>query len=197
MGDVSNRFPGPPPGRPGPRGRGAALRVDPVVLEVVAALAWLTVGSLGLDTGGFGTLVLAVGLVAAGWVIVENRRAGPRVFDAARSSDALRATAVAVVVVVVAALLLGFLDASAYVPGLAAVATGGALLHLARVTGERPTSWLGGALVALGVLSALITTQVASAVVPQGLLGIVAGIALLASAADRVGLLQMLRDRTR
>jgi uncharacterized RDD family membrane protein YckC len=190
---------GPPRGRrdPGRPGRGPAVRVDPVIVEVVAGLAWLAVGTLGLDADGAGTLILAVGIAAIVFVVVENRRRGPRVFDAARSGDVLRAAAGAIAVVVVASILLGLIGSSAYLPGVAAIATGAAFLYLHRSTGQRPTLWLGGLLVALGVLSAFITTQTATGFVSQGLLGLVAGLALLASAADRVGLLEMLRDRAR
>lgn len=180
----------------GPPGR-TALRVDPVLLEAVVGVAWLTVGTLGLGADGVGTLVLAVGLAAVAFVLVENRRRGPRVFDAARSRDALRHTVGAVVVVVVASVLFGLVGASAYLPGLALVVTGGALLLLSRSTGESPTVWLGFALVALGVLSAFVSTQTATGFFSQGVLGIVAGIGLLVSAADRIGLLTMLRDRAR
>jgi hypothetical protein len=66
---------------------------------------------------------------------------------------------------------------------------------LSRSTGQRPTRWLGSALVVIGVLSALITTATAGGFVSQGLLGLLAGVLLLVSAADRVGLVEMLRTR--
>ena len=75
--------------------------------------------------------------------------------------------------------------------------TGSAFLALARTTGQRPTQWLGMALVVLGVLGALISTQETSSFVSQGLLGLLCGVLLLVSAADRIGLLETLRDRVR
>ena len=188
MEDVPSRSPGRP---------GSALRVDPVLLEAVVGVVWLTVGTLGLGADGVGTLLLALGIAAAAFLVVENRRAGARVFDASHSRDVLRYAAVAVVVIVVASILLGLISGSAYLPGVAAVATGAAFAALSRTTGERPTLWLGSGLVVLGVLSAFVTTQAATGFVSQGLLGLVAGIALLVSAAERVGLLAMLRDRAR
>lgn len=189
-GGVSNRS-----GYPSGRSRGPS--VDPVIVETLAAIAWLTVGTLGLGADGAGTLLLAVGIAAGVFVVVENRRQGPRVFDAARSSEALRLVVGVVVVVVVASILFGLVSVSAYLPGLSAVATGIAFLLLFRATGERPTQWLGIALVVLGVLSAFLSTQTATGFVSQGLIGLVAGIALLVSAADRIGLLAMVRDRAR
>ena len=168
-----------------------------MLLEAAAGVAWLTVGTLGLGADGAGTLVLAVGIAAVVFLVVENRRQGPRVFDAARSRDALRYALGAVGVVVVASILLGLVDSSAYLPGLAALVTGGAFLLLQRSTGERPTLWLGSALVVLGLLSAFVSTQTATGFFSQGLIGIVAGLALLVSAADRIGVLSMLRDRAR
>jgi di/tricarboxylate transporter len=77
------------------------------------------------------------------------------------------------------------------------VITGGAFLALARSTGQRPTQWLGVVLAALGVLAAIISTQEASGFVSQGLLGLLCGVLVLVSAADRIGLLEALRDRVR
>ena len=171
--------------------------MDPVLLEVAAGIAWLTVGTLGLGADGAGTLILAVGIAAVVYVVVENRRRGPRVFDAARSRDALRYALGAVVVVVVASGLFGLIESSDYVPGLAAAVTGGAFLLLHRSTGERPTLWLGAALVVLGVVSVFVAAQTATGFFSQGVVGILAGIALLVSAGDRIGLLTMVRDRTR
>ncbi len=193
MDGVSNRS-AYPSGRSG-RSRGPS--VDPVLVETLAGVAWLTVGTLGLGADGIGTLLLAVGIAAAVFVVVENRRQGPRVFDAARSAETLRLVAGVVVVVLVASILLGLVSSSAYLPGLAAVATGVAFLLLFRATGERPTRWLGIALVVLGVLSAFLSTQTATGFVSQGLLGMIAGVGLLVSAADRIGLLAMVRDRAR
>lgn len=171
--------------------------VDPVLVETVAAIAWLTVGTLGLGADGVGTLVLAVGIAAAVFVVVENRKQGPRVFDAPRSALLLRLVAGVVVVAVVASVLLGLVSSSVFAPGVTAVATGLALLSLFRATGERPTQALGVGAIVLGVLSALVSTQTDGGFASQGLLGLVLGIALLASAADRIGMLTMLRDRAR
>jgi hypothetical protein len=56
---------------------------------------------------------------------------------------------------------------------------------------------LGVAAVVLGVLSALVSTIESGGFVSQGLVGLVLGVLMLVSAADRVGLVEMLRDRTR
>ena len=171
-------------------------RVDPVLAETVAAVAWLTVGTLGLGADGVGTLVLAIGIAAAVFVVVERRR-NPRTFDAARSALLLRLAGGVVVVVIVGSILLGLVSSTVFLPGIAAVATGVALLSLFRATGERPTQWLGVAAVVLGVLSAFVSTQTDGGFASQGLLGLVLGIALLLSAADRIGMLNLLRDRAR
>jgi hypothetical protein len=54
---------------------------------------------------------------------------------------------------------------------------------------------LGLLLVGAGLLSALVSTMAAGGFVSQGLLGLLAGVVILLSAADRVGLVEMLRDR--
>lgn len=177
------------------------MRLDPVVVESVVALAWLAIGTVGLGADGAGTLLLAFGIAGVAFVLVQNRRQGPGVFDAARSTELLRLIAGVVAALVVASILFGIVGFTDFLPGLAAVLTGGAFLLLARSTGQRPTRWLGIALVVLGLISAFASTQEANpetgGFVSQGLLGLFAGVLVLASAADRVGLLGMLRDRVR
>jgi hypothetical protein len=168
-----------------------------VLVEIVAALVWLAVGTLGIGAAGFGTLLLAFGIGASGWILVENRRQGPRPFDPARSAELLRLVGGTVAVVIVASILFGLIGWSAFLPGLAAAVTGGAFLLLSRATGQRATGWLGAALLGLGVLSAFVSTQAATGFFAQGVVGLLAGVLLLVSAADRVGLLEMLRDRNR
>jgi hypothetical protein len=195
--------PRPPSGYPGrghgspPPSRGRAVRVDPVLVELGAGLVWLAVGTLGLGADGVGTLILAVGIAVAIGIGVENRRRGPRPFDTSRSAEVLRLGGGVIAIVIVASIVLGLISASAFLPGLALLLTGGAFVLLSRSTGQRPTRWLGIVLVVAGVLSALITTGTAGGFVSQGLLGLLAGVLLLLSAADRVGLVEMLRDRAR
>ncbi|MFC5064713.1 hypothetical protein [Actinomycetospora atypica] len=168
-----------------------------MVVESLVGIAWLTVGTLGLGADGAGTLLLAVGIALVVVIFVENRRRGSHPFDGPRSADLLRLAAITAGAIVVASVLLGLIGWSEVGPGVAAVATGGAFLALARSTGQRPTQWLGIALAALGVLAVLISTQEASGFVSQGLLGLVSGLLLLLSAADRIGMLETLRDRFR
>lgn len=200
--DVVSAYPPPrPPGRgfqgsPPPRG-GRAVHLDPVLVEIGAGLVWLAAGTLGLGADGVGTLILAVGIAVAIGIGVENRRRGPRLFDTTRSTEVLRLGGAVIALVIVASIVLGLISASAFLPGLALVATGVAFVLLSRSTGQRPTRWLGFVLVGAGVLSALITTATAGGFVSQGLLGLLAGVLLLLSAADRVGLVEMLRDRAR
>jgi hypothetical protein len=212
---------GPPrgPSRPGPRlpggsggpggpggsggsGRGgrfprSSIRLDPVIVECLVAVAWLTVGSLGLGSDGAGTLLLAAGIALVVFIVVENRRRGSRAFDPRASADLLRYGAFAIGAILVLTVLLGLISAAGLGPGVAAVITGVAFLALARSTGQRPTQWLGIALIVLGVLAALMSTQETSSFVSQGLLGLVCGVLVLLSAADRIGLLETLRDRVR
>ncbi|WP_133251792.1 hypothetical protein [Actinomycetospora cinnamomea] len=185
---------GPPPRRGRP---GRAVRVDPVLVELGVGLVWLAVGTLGLGADGAGTLLLAVGIAVAIGIGVENRRRGPRPFDTTRSTEVLRLAGGVIGLVVLASIALGLLSGSAFLPGLALVLTGAAFALLSRATGQRPTRWLGFAFVGLGLLSALLSTMLAGGFVTQGLLGILAGLLVLVSAADRVGLVEMLRDRTR
>jgi hypothetical protein len=204
---------GPPRGasRPGPGGSGggggsrggggrsprSAIRLDPVIVECLVAVAWLTVGSLGLGSDGAGTLLLAAGIALVVFIVVENRRRGSRAFDPRASADLLRYGAFAIGAILVLTVLLGLISAAGLGPGVAAVITGVAFLALARSTGQRPTQWLGIALIVLGVLAALMSTQETSSFVSQGLLGLVCGVLVLLSAADRIGLLETLRDRVR
>jgi hypothetical protein len=166
-----------------------------VLVEIGAGLVWLAVGTLGLAADGAGTLVLAIAIAIAIGIGVENRRRGPRPFDTSRSTEVLRLAGGVIAVVIVASILLGLLSASDLLPGLAMVLTGAAFVLLSRSTGQRPTRWLGFLLVGAGLLSALISTMTAGGFVSQGLLGLLAGVVILLSAADRVGLVEMLRDR--
>lgn len=168
-----------------------------MLVELGAGLVWLAVGTLGLGTDGVGTVILAIGIAVAIGIGVENRRRGPRPFDSSRSSELLRLAGGVVAIVIIASIVLGLISASAFLPGLALVLTGGAFVVLSRSTGQRPTRWLGLVLAGAGVLSALISTATAGGFVSQGLLGLLAGVLLLLSAADRVGLVEMLRDRAR
>jgi len=193
-------YPGRGPGGPGgpggygpPPRRGRAVRVDPVLVELGVGLVWLAVGTLGLGADGAGTVVLAIGIAVAIGIGVENRRRGPRPFDTSRSTELLRLAGGVIALVVLASVALGLLSSSAFLPGLALVLTGVAFVLLSRATGQRPTRWLGFALVAAGLLSALLSTMLGGGFVTQGLLGILAGVLVLASAADRVGLVEMLR----
>lgn len=185
---------GPASGGRGPR---AALHLDPVLVECLVGVAWLTVGSLGLGSDGAGTLLLAAGIALVVFVLVENRRRGSRPFDARRSGDLLRYGGFAIGGIVVVSVLLGLLSAAELAPGAAAVITGVAFLALSRSTGQRPTQWLGIALAVLGVLGALMATQETSSFVSQGLLGLLCGVLVLLSATDRIGLLETLRGRMR
>ena len=168
-----------------------------MIVECLVAVAWLTVGTLGLGSDGAGTLLLAAGIALVVFIVVENRRRGSRAFDPRASVDLLRYGGFAVGAILVVTVLLGLISASGLGPGVAAVITGVAFLALARSTGQRPTQWLGIALIVLGVLGALMSTQETSSFVSQGLLGLVCGVLVLLSAADRIGLLETLRDRVR
>jgi hypothetical protein len=168
-----------------------------VIVECLVGVAWLTVGTLGLGADGAGTLLLAGGIALVVFILVENRRRGSHAFDPRRSADLMRYAAIAAGAVIVESVLLGLISEAGFAPGIAAVITGIAFLVLARSTGQRPTQWLGVALVVLGVFGALMSTQETSSFVSQGLLGLLCGVLLLVSAADRIGLLETLRDRVR
>lgn len=166
-------------------------------MECLVGVAWLTVGTLGLGADGAGTLLLAGGIALVVFILVENRRRGSNAFDPARSADLMRYGGAAIGAIIVATVLLGLISETGFAPGLAAVITGIAFVTLSRSTGQRPTQWLGIALVVLGVLGALLSTQETSGLVSQGLLGLLCGLLVLVSAADRIGLLESLRDRVR
>jgi uncharacterized membrane protein HdeD (DUF308 family) len=168
-----------------------------VIVECLVGVAWLTVGTLGLGADGAGTLLLAGGIALVVYIVVENRRRGSHAFDPRRSADLMRYGAIAIVAIIAESVLLGLISEARYGPGIAAVITGVAFLALARSTGQRPTQWLGIALVVLGVLGGLMATQETSNLVSQGILGLLCGLLLLVSAADRIGLLETLRDRVR
>jgi hypothetical protein len=168
-----------------------------VIVECLVGVAWLTVGTLGLGADGAGTLLLAGGIALVVFILVENRRRGSQTLDPRRSTDLMRYGGIAIGAIIVESVLLGLLSEAGFGPGIAAVITGVAFLSLARSTGQRPTQWLGIALIVLGVLGGLMSTQETSSFVSQGLLGLLCGVLLLVSAADRIGLLETLRDRAR
>jgi hypothetical protein len=168
-----------------------------VIVECLVGVGWLTVGTLGLGADGAGTLLLAGGIALVVFILVENRRRGSNALDPRRSADLMRYGGIAIGAIIVESVLLGLISEAGFGPGIAAVITGIAFLTLARSTGQRPTQWLGIALIVLGVLGALMSTQETSSFVSQGLLGLLCGVLLLVSAADRIGLLETLRDRAR
>ena len=184
--------------RPGSRGSGSAIRLDPVIVECLVGVAWLTVGTLGLGSDGAGTLLLAGGIALVVFILVENRRRGSHPFDPRRSADLMRYAGIAIGAIIVESVLLGLISEAGFgARGSPPSSPGSPSWRWPARPDSGPTQWLGVALIVLGVLGALMSTQETSSFVSQGLLGLLCGVLLLVSAADRIGLLETLRDRVR
>jgi hypothetical protein len=142
-------------------------------LEPIVGAAWWTVGAAALD-GGFGTVVLAVGLGVMGMLVfsLRSRIGGGEPLPLGRLSWGELAVPVAAAIV------------------------GVALLMLSSQLDERSLLALGGALMVLGAAGALLALDSSGQLYPQGVVGLVAGGLFWLTSAHRTGLLADLRHRS-
>ncbi len=170
---------------------------SPVVpfLEPLLGGLWWTVGAVALSAG-LGTVVLAAGLgVTGGLIAALRRRGGGAPLPPGGRARLLRIAFVAVVLGVAAGPLLGMVDLGELGVPVACAVTGAALFPLASTLDERALFAAGGLLLVLAATGALFALDSAGTLLPQGLVGMAAGIVLWLAGAQRSGLFAEARAR--
>jgi hypothetical protein len=167
-------------------------------LELLLGAAGWVAGTLGLGSGG-GTLLMAAGLLFSGWwfTVVRRRHGRGAKLSRALAARALRiAVAVAVVLVALSIVLpmIGSGWGELTVP-LGGAVIGAGLIALASVLVERSWTAVGGLLVVLGAIGALLALSTAGTATPYGVVGIGAAAVCWAAAARRTGAVTELRER--
>lgn len=167
-------------------------------LEIVlGAVAWVA-GTLALPTG-VGTVLMAAGLGVTGvlWVSVRRRHGLGTRLDRALRTQVLRlglGVLVALVALGVVLPLVGGGWGELTVP-IGCAVVGVALFPLSSLLRERSYVALGGLLVVLAAVGALLALNSAGPSLPQGVVGIVGALLLWLAGCRRIGLFGELRAR--
>ena len=146
---------------------------------------------------GLGTVVLAAGIGVTGGLIVALRRrhgSGEPLPPGGRGR-LLRIAFVVVVLAAAAGPLLGLVGLGELAVPVACAVTGFALFPLASLLDERALLAAGGLLLVLAATGALFALDSAGTLLPQGLVGMAAGVVLWLVGAQRSGLLAEARTR--
>jgi hypothetical protein len=167
-------------------------------LEPVVGLAWWTVGAAALEPG-VGTVVLAAGLGVTGVLVMalRSRHGSGEPLPRGGRGRFLRLLGVTAALLAVAVTALGKLSWGELAVPVAAAVVGVAALMLSSQLDERSLLALGGALMVLGAVGALLALRSAGALYPQGVVGMVAGALFWLTSAHRTGLLSEARYRAR
>jgi hypothetical protein len=165
-------------------------------LEPLLGGLWWTVGAVALSAG-LGTVVLAAGLAATGVLIaaLRSRHGGGEPLPPGGRARLLRIAFVVVVLAAAAGPLLGLVDLGELAVPVATAVTGVALFPLASLLDERALLAAGGLLLVLAATGALFALDSAGTLLPQGLVGMAAGVVLWLAGAQRSGLLAEARAR--
>jgi hypothetical protein len=152
-------------------------------LEPLLGGLWWTIGAVALSAG-LGTVVLAAGLGVTGVLIaaLRSRHGGGAPLPPGGRGRLLRIAFVVVVLCAAAGPLLGLVDLGELAVPVACAITGIALFSLA-------------SLLVLAATGALFALDSAGTLLPQGLVGMAAGVVLWLAGAQRSGLLAEARAR--
>ena len=170
--------------------------VTPLGVALVGGALWWAIGSLAFPSG-FGTLVLAFGLLVAGGLYSAARRrpdAGVPVPPSARRG-VRRLVMFGVVLVVGVVLALGGLGYRELTTPVACMVVGGCLVPAAALLDRRGCLPLGAAMMVLGACGAVLALRSVGQLYPTGLVGLGAGALFLAAVAVEVGLHHELRTK--
>lgn len=167
-------------------------------LETVLGGVFWVAGSVAL-AGGPGTVAMAAGLGATGWLWRVARRAhGPGTpLGPDRRSRLIRLAALVAVLVVGALVGLGMTDWSELAVPVACGIVGIGAFSVSSVLAERSFVAIGGLLLLLAAAGALLALTSAGATGPQGLVGYGGAAVVWLAGAVRLGLLGELRARVR
>ena len=165
-------------------------------LEPLLGGLWWTVGAVALSAG-LGTVVLAAGLGVTGVLIaaLRSRHGAGAPLPPGGRARLLRIAFVVVVIASAAGPLLGLVDLGELAVPVACAVTGVALFPLASLLDERVLVAAGGLLLVLAATGALFALDSAGTLLPQGLVGMAAGVVLWLAGAQRSGLLAEARAR--
>jgi hypothetical protein len=166
------------------------------VLALAGGAMWL-VGSAALPPGA-GTVVLAVGIAATVWLLMQGGRdrGGPRL-DRQRRGRVIRLVVVGAALVALGATLLRITGRAELTVPLAVGVCGLLLLPLASLLERRSLTALGGVLILLGAAGGVLALNTAGSTGPQGLVGLAAGLLLWGAAATQSGLTDRVRSLLR
>ena len=165
-------------------------------LEPLLGGLWWTVGAVALSAG-LGTVVLAAGLGVTGVLIaaLRSRHGAGAPLPPGGCARLLRIAFVVIVIAAAAGPLLGLVDLGELAVPVACAVTGVALFPLASLLDERALLAAGGLLLVLAATGALFALDSAGTLLPQGLVGMAAGVVLWLAGAQRSGLLAEARAR--
>lgn len=171
---------------------------SPVVpfLEPLLGGLWWTVGAVALSAG-VGTVVLAAGIGVTGVLVVGLRRrhgSGEPLPPGGRGR-LLRIAFVVGVLAVAAGPVLGLVDLGELAVPVVCAVTGAALFPLASLLDERALLAAGGLLLVIAATGALFALDSAGTLLPQGVVGMAAGVVIWLAGAQRSGLLAEARVR--
>lgn len=168
----------------------AVVPVPVPAFELWVGMAWWTVGAAALDPG-IGTVVLAAGLVAMGWLVLTVRRTHGSGVPLRRGGRAelLRRCGVTLGLIVALSMAAGWLGYGELIAPAACVLVGIALARLSRLLGAWTVQAVGWALVLLGVGGGILALDTPGELYGQGLVGLGAGALLWLAGAYRTRVL--------
>ncbi|MGQ0575381.1 MAG: hypothetical protein ACT4RN_14405 [Pseudonocardia sp.] len=170
----------------------AVVPVPVPAFELWVGLMWWTVGAAAFDSGP-GTVVLAVGLVVAGWLVLTVRRVHGIGAPLPRGGRAelLRRTGVTLGLVVALSTALAWVG-SGYgelAAPAACMLVGFAVARLSRLLGTRVPAVAGTVLVVLGLAGVLLALNTPGLLYGQGLVGLGAAAVLWLAGTHRTKVL--------
>jgi hypothetical protein len=169
--------------------------LNPASVGTVAGVLGWAVGSLAFPVGA-GTLVLAVGLLAAGALYRAARwRASRRPVPAWARARLLRLGLLGALLLVAISVGLGAAGYAELTVPVGCTVVGACLLPAAGLLDSRGCVPLGAALMLLGAAGALLALRSVGEVLPMGLVGLGAGALLWAAVAVDAGLHRELRTK--
>lgn len=172
----------------------AVVPVPVPAFEVWVGLAWWTVGAVALDPG-VGTVVLAAGLVATGWLVLTVRRTHGSGVPLRRGGRAelLRRAGVTLGLIAALSMAAAWLGWGELLAPAACVLVGIAVARLAGLLGARSVLVVGWALAALGVAGGVLALNTPGQLYGQGLVGLGAAVLLWLAGAHRTRVLAAAR----
>lgn len=175
----------------------AVVPVPVPAFELWLGLVWWTVGAVAFDPGP-GTVVLAAGLVAAGWLYRTVRRTHGAGIPLPRGGrgELMRRGGVTLGLIVALGMGLPYFGFGELVAPIACVLAGLALARVSGLFGSRSVALAGWGLVAVGACGVLLAMNTPDQLYGQGLVGLAAGVLLWLTGAHRTRVLAV-RDGLR